>query len=201
VCDPERWLHPDVRFAVQCASDSEGLAPTRWSAGGHVAPRAWFRDAPGGMAGARRTAVGEVLDGVLAGEEVDVEEIRSRCSAHAAPTSRGSRTWPTAPLGSVGDTVTFVRNRNINYNEHLHVQVQSSVLLEGAVVTQPARRPHLLGLDELQRRGRGRRTRRHRGVPAGRDPSRLDGNYYLEVARAPRRSPPTSIVHGFTASR
>src|SRR4029079_3137788 len=26
VCDPARWLHPDVQFAVQCASDSEGLA-------------------------------------------------------------------------------------------------------------------------------------------------------------------------------
>jgi FO synthase len=72
-----RWLHPDVRFAVQCASDSEGLArDDDWSAGGHVAPPLLVpATLPAGWPARARTAVGEVLDGVLAGEEVDVEEI------------------------------------------------------------------------------------------------------------------------------
>src|SRR5947209_13408436 len=39
VRDPERWLDPALRFAVLCASDSEGLArDDTWAAGGDVAP-------------------------------------------------------------------------------------------------------------------------------------------------------------------
>ena len=97
MCDPERWLHPDVRFAVQCASDSEGLArDDAWSAGGHVAPPVLVpATLPAGWPARARTAVGEVLDGVLAGEEVDVEEIVTLLGARA-PTSPASPTSPTA---------------------------------------------------------------------------------------------------------
>src|SRR5438876_716541 len=80
VRDAERWLDPAVRFAVLCASDSEGLArDDTWAAGGDVAPPALLPTSssqpsvsPPARAG---TPVGEVLDGVLAGEEVGVDEI------------------------------------------------------------------------------------------------------------------------------
>src|SRR6478609_5862193 len=72
VRDGDRWLHDDVRFAVRCASDLEGLArDDEWSAGGDVAPPQLLpTPTPAGWTTRARTQVGEVLDGVLAGEEV-----------------------------------------------------------------------------------------------------------------------------------
>ncbi len=70
---PEEWLHPDVRTAVLVASDLEGLArDTAWSPGRDdlVPPR--LVPASGATAEGR---VGEVLAGVLLGQEVGIDEI------------------------------------------------------------------------------------------------------------------------------
>src|SRR5204862_3584941 len=80
----EEWLHPDVRFAVLDASDGEGLArDDRWAAGGDVAP-------PRLLPSAARAGgpVGEVLDGVVAGEEVGVDEIVTLLRARGTEVAR-----------------------------------------------------------------------------------------------------------------
>ncbi len=118
VRDGDRWLHADVRFAVRCASDLEGLArDDAWSAGRRrraaaAAPRAaagrlGCPGAHAGRRGARRRARGR--RGRRRRDRHAARSARSRASARSRPS-------PTSCARDVvGDVVTFVRNRNINY--------------------------------------------------------------------------------------
>ncbi|MGZ4804607.1 MAG: 7,8-didemethyl-8-hydroxy-5-deazariboflavin synthase CofG, partial [Acidimicrobiia bacterium] len=113
VRDPEEWLDPAVRFAVLCANDLEGLArDDDWASGGDVAPRALLPP----PTPARATGpVGEVLDGVRRGEEVGVDEIVTLLGARGPEMAAVCAVADDLRRELVGDTVTFVRNRNINY--------------------------------------------------------------------------------------
>ena len=167
---------PTCGSRCSCASDSEGLArDDAWAAGGDVAPP---RHSCRVRCPARRRAPvrrsGEVLDGVLAGEEVGVDEIVTLLEARGPEVARGRRgRRPAAPRHRR-------RRRHLRaqpqhqLHERLHVQVQVLRVLEGPAVAEPARRP----VPARSRRDpaagrRGGRVRRHRGLPAGRDPSRL----------------------------
>src|SRR5581483_9196484 len=102
VSRPEEWLHADVRFAVLCASDGEGLAREgAWSAGGHESPPDLLSGAAPARAGG---PVGEVLAGVELGQQVGVEEIVTLLGAPGRswppwpswPTTSGARPWATS---------------------------------------------------------------------------------------------------------
>jgi FO synthase len=202
VSDPERWLHDDVRFAVQCASDSEGLArDDDWSAGGQTAPpRLLPATTPVDWPARAHSAVGEVLDGVLAGDEVGVDEIVTLLGARGADFTRVAHVADGLRADTVGDDVTFVRNRNINYTNICTFRCRFCAFSKGPLSLNLRGDPYLLGLDELQ----------HRVVEAvehgatevclqgGIHPD-FDGSYYLDVARAVKAVAPEVHVHGFTA--
>ena len=176
VRDGDRWLHDDVRFAVRCASDLEGLArDDAWAAGGddHAARAAPGTGATGWTARAR-TPVGEVLDGVLAGEEVDVDEIVTLLGARGPDFLEVAAVADQLRRDTVGDAVTFVRNRNINYTNVCTFKCRFCAFSKGPLSLNLRGDPYLLDLEEIQRRvRRSGRLRRHRGVPAGRHPPRL----------------------------
>ena len=146
-------------------------------------------------------AVGEVLDGVLAGEEVGVDEI---------VTLLGARGPEVARVAEVADDLRRDDRRRRSHvrpqpqhqlHERVHVQVPVLRVLEGPALAQPARRavPRRDGGDAAPRR-RGRRVRRDRGVPAGRHPPRLRRRLLRRRrARGEGRSRPQIHVHGFTA--
>jgi 7,8-didemethyl-8-hydroxy-5-deazariboflavin synthase CofH subunit/7,8-didemethyl-8-hydroxy-5-deazariboflavin synthase CofG subunit len=202
VCDPERWLHADVRFAVQCASDGEGLArDDDWSAGGHVDPPHLVPAVlPAGWPARARTAVGEVLDGVLAGEEVDVDEIVTLLGARGADFTRVTHVADGLRAEAVGDAVTFVRNRNINYTNICTFKCRFCAFSKGPLSLNLRGDPYLLGLDELQRRvvEAVEHGATEVCLQGGIHPD-FDGSYYLDVARAVKAVAPDVHVHGFTA--
>src|SRR5436190_4948827 len=111
---PEMWIDPALRTAVLVASDSEGLArDTVWSPGrDDLEPPALL---PAPIPSRSQGRVGEVLDGVLAGEEVDVDEIVTLLCARGSEVAQVAAVADELRRGIVGDEVTFVRNRNINY--------------------------------------------------------------------------------------
>ena len=136
-----RGSHPDVRTAVLVASDSEGLARDgAWSPGrDDLAPPPLIAGADAGCAPVR--AVGEVLDGVLAGEEVGVDEI---------VTLLGARGPEVAHVAEVADELAARDRRRRGHvrpqpqhqlHERLHVQVPVLRVLEGAALAEPARQP------------------------------------------------------------
>ena len=199
VRDPDRWLDPGLRFAVLCASDSEGLArDDDWAAGGDVSPPSLLPFiAPPARAG---TPVGEVLQGVLAGEEVGVDEIVTLLEARGSEFHRVAEVADQLRRDTVGDVVTFVRTRNINYTNICTFKCRFCAFSKGPLSLNLRGDPYLLDLDEIQRRVLEAVDCGATEVclQGGIHPS-FDGEYYLSVARAVKAVAPTIHVHGFTA--
>src|SRR4051794_7740156 len=198
----DRWLHDDVRFAVRCASDLEGLArDDAWAAGGEARPPDLL---PGsvapGWATRARTPVGEVLDGVLAGEEVGVDEIVTLLGARGPDFVEVAAVADQLRRDTVGDSVTFVRNRNINYTNVCTFKCRFCAFSKGPLSLNLRGAPYLLDHEEIQRRVL-------EAVECGATEVCLqggihpdfDGDYYLSVARAVKEVAPQIHVHGFTA--
>jgi FO synthase len=196
VRDPERWLHPDVRFPVLLASDGDGLAREHaWSAGGNEHPPRLL-PTPARAGG----PVGEVLDGVVAGEEVGVDELVTLLSARGPQLARVCEVADDLRRTAVGDVVTFVRNRNINYTNVCTFKCRFCAFSKGPLSLNLRGAPYLLDHEEIQ----------HRVAEAvecgatevclqgGIHPD-FDGEYYLSVARAVKDVAPDIHIHGFTA--
>ena len=203
VHDAETWLHPDVRPAVLAASDSEGLARDGlWLSGGERPSPELLPEpgAPSATAAPAGSAVREVLDGVLAGEEVGVDEIVTLLSA------RGPEVLAVAEVADglrreiVGDAVTFVRNRNINYTNVCTYKCRFCAFSKGPLSLNLRGTPYLLDLEEIQRRVLEATECGATEVclQGGIHPD-FDGDYYLSVARAVKEVAPDIHVHGFTA--
>ncbi|MGH9045876.1 MAG: 7,8-didemethyl-8-hydroxy-5-deazariboflavin synthase CofG, partial [Acidimicrobiales bacterium] len=113
--DPERWLDPAMRFFVLDASDAEGLArDAQWCSGGEIAPPGLL-DPSRFAASSAKSAVGEVLAGVAAGQEVGEDEIVTLFSARGPEVAAVAELADQLRADIVGEDVTFVINRNINY--------------------------------------------------------------------------------------
>ncbi|HEX9505530.1 MAG TPA: 5-amino-6-(D-ribitylamino)uracil--L-tyrosine 4-hydroxyphenyl transferase CofH, partial [Acidimicrobiia bacterium] len=199
---PEQWLHADVRFAVQCASDLEGLArDDRWAAGADARPPQLLpASQPPGWTACARTPVGEVLQGALAGQELGVDEIVTLLGARGPDFRDVAAVADQFRTETVGDTVTFVRNRNINYTNVCTFKCRFCAFSKGPLSLNLRGNPYLLDMEEIQRRvveaiecGATEVC-----LQGGIHPD-FDGEYYLSVTRAVKDVAPDIHVHGFTA--
>jgi len=198
VADPERWLHADTRFPVLDASDCEGLArEDAWVSGGDVPPPTLLPSPVPARAG---DAVGEVLDGVVAGEAVGIDEIVTLLGARGPAVARVAEMADHLRREAVGDVVTFVRNRNINYTNMCTFKCRFCAFSKGPLSLNLRGAPYLLDHEEIQRRV-------VEAVECGATEVCLqggihpdfDGDYYVSVARAVKEVAPDIHVHGFTA--
>ena len=74
----------------------------------------------------------------------------------------------------MGDRVSYVVNRNINYTNVCYFRCQFCAFSKGKTHENLRGRPYDLDLDEIERRCREAWERgAHRGLPAGRHPSEL----------------------------
>jgi FO synthase len=194
---PDRWLDPATRTAVLVRSDAEGLAPDRpdWHAGGTGPPPRLLPGTP--RAG---SAIGEVLAGVVLGQQVGVEEIVTLFGARGRQVAAVAEVADDLRRRIAGDAVTWVANRNINYTNVCTFKCRFCAFSKGPLSLNLRGDPYLLGIDEIQRRV-------VEAVDAGATevclqggihPS-FDGDYYVDVCRAVKEAAPTIHVHGFTA--
>src|SRR6478609_6336768 len=204
----DEWLHPDVRTAVRHVSDLEGLArDDAWASGGDTAPPILVgidRPDPGPtlvtITPAPRGRVAEVLDGVAAGQTVDEAEIVALLGARGPEVRAVAAVADQLRHDLVGDEVTFVRNRNINYTNICTFKCRFCAFSKGPLSLNLRGDPYLLDLAEMQRRV-------VEAVDCGATEVCLqggihpdfDGEYYLDVARAVKEVAPDIHVHGFTA--
>ena len=198
VRDPEGWLHPDVRFPVLLHSDAEGLAHEHaWSAGGSAQPPDLLPAAAPTRGGG---PVGEVLAGVEAGDEVGIDELVTLLSARGPDLARVCDAADALRRDAVGDVVTFVRNRNINYTNVCTFKCRFCAFSKGPLSLNLRGSPYLLDHAEIQRRV-------VEAVECGATEVCLqggihpdfDGDYYISVAQAVKEVAPRIHVHGFTA--
>jgi 7,8-didemethyl-8-hydroxy-5-deazariboflavin synthase CofH subunit/7,8-didemethyl-8-hydroxy-5-deazariboflavin synthase CofG subunit len=196
--DPERWLAEPMRFPVLDRSDAEGLGREpgdHWYSGVEAEPPTLL-PAPARAGG----AVGEVLAGVLLGQEVGVEEIVTLFSARGPEVAAVADVADELRARAVGDVVTWVSNRNINYTNVCTFKCRFCAFSKGPLSLNLRGAPYLLELSEITERVAEAEARGATEVclQGGIHPS-FDGDYYLEVVKAVRAASPSIHVHGFTA--
>ncbi len=198
VCDAERWIDPKLRFTVLQVSDSEGLARDDfWASGGDDAPPTIL---PFGRPARAGSKVGEVLAGVADGEEVDVDEIVTLLEARGPEVAAVCELADALRADIVGDEVTFVRNRNINYTNVCTFKCKFCAFSKGPLSLNLRGNPYLLDLEEVQRRVL-------EAVDCGATEVCLqggihpdfDGDFYVHVAQSIKDVAPQIHIHGFTA--
>ena len=202
--DPERWLAPSMRTAVLRRSDAEGLGrdDLTWSAGASVDPPEILppvRVGRGGIGGGGGP-VAEVLEGVVAGEEPGVDELVALFGARGREVAAVAEVADDLRRRAVGDTVTWVANRNINYTNVCTFKCRFCAFSKGPLSLNLRGAPYLLGLDEITSRVAEAEALGATEVclQGGIHPS-FDGDYYLHVIEAVRAASPTIHIHAFTA--
>ncbi|MDA8342995.1 MAG: 7,8-didemethyl-8-hydroxy-5-deazariboflavin synthase CofG, partial [Actinomycetota bacterium] len=199
---PERWLDPAMHFPVLDASDAEGLARDHpWCPGGDVpAPELLGGGRPRRRTGRGRGAVAEVLAGVDAGDEVGEDEIVTLFSARGTEVRAVAEVADHLRAELVGDDVTYVVNRNINYTNVCTFKCRFCAFSKGPRSLNLRGDPYLLDLSEISDRVREAEARGATEVclQGGIHP-KFDGDYYLDVIGAVRAASPTIHIHGFTA--
>ena len=199
--DPARWLDPALRFGVLDASDAEGLArDASWCSGGSEPPPPLLDETgpPRGAVGGG--AVAEVLAGVALGQEVGEAEIVTLFSARGPEVRMVAEVADDLRRRVVGDDVTFVRNRNINYTNVCTFKCRFCAFSKGPLSLNLRGAPYLLELDEITRRVVEAVDEGATEVclQGGIHPN-FDGDYYLHVLEAVRAGSADIHIHGFTA--
>ena len=157
---------------------------------------AWRR--PGG-------AVAEVLDGVALGQEVGTAEIVTLFGARGPEVRMVAEVADDLRRQAVGDTVTYVRNRNINYTNVCTFKCRFCAFSKGPLSLNLRGTPYLLELDEITRRVAEAEAEGATEVclQGGIHPN-FDGDYYLhvlEAVRAASAGDPHPRLHGAGGDR
>ncbi len=222
---PQRWLHEAVRFGVLDRSDAEGLGrddpgavlpecaqqarnagdgaevtlagrrSTAWYSGAGVAPPELL-PTPARATGAVR----DVLDAVRAGHTPGLDELVTLLHARGPEVAAVAGLADELRAATVGDTVTYVVNRNINYTNVCTFRCRFCGFSKGKRSLNLRGAPYLLALPEIVARVLEAQQRGATEVclQGGIHPS-FDGEYYLSVCRAIHEEAPGIHIHGFTA--
>jgi 7,8-didemethyl-8-hydroxy-5-deazariboflavin synthase CofH subunit/7,8-didemethyl-8-hydroxy-5-deazariboflavin synthase CofG subunit len=222
---PQTWVHPDLHFAVMDRSDAEGLGrddpgavhpqtvgevrnvgdgaevilvgrrSTQWYVGLDADPPVLV---PGP---ARATGkVAEVLAAVRRGDVPDEDQITTLFSARGREVGAVVQLADELRREVIGDAVTWVSNRNINYTNVCTFKCQFCGFSKGPKSLNLRGTPYLLTLDDIAQRAVEAQAMGATEVclQGGIHPD-FDGDYYIDVARAVKDAVPDMHVHGFTA--
>ena len=203
--EPNRWLDPSMRFCVLDASDAEGLArDDDWCSGGTSEPPTLIEISsarpPVSTVPSFQDATREVLASAAAGNEVDEDGIVSLFSARGRSVELVAELADEMRERIVGDVVTWVANRNINYTNVCTFKCRFCAFSKGPLSLNLRGAPYLLELSEITDRVREAEELGATEVclQGGIHPS-FDGDYYLHVINAVRDASPRIHIHGFTA--
>ncbi len=198
VRDPQQWIDPELRFPVLVRSDMEGLArDDHWASGGEEEPPTIL---PFARVARVTGPVADVLQAVERGEEVDTAQIVTLLGARGPEVAAVCAVADQLRKDIIGNEVTFVRNRNINYTNVCTFKCKFCAFSKGPLSLNLRGKPYLLELEEVQRRvieaidcGATEVC-----LQGGIHPS-FDGDFYVHVAEAIKQVAPQIHIHGFTA--
>ena len=144
--------------------------------------------------------VGEVLRGVELGQQLGEHEIAALFRARGPEVRAVADAADTLRRDTVGDDITWVHNRNINYTNVCTFKCKFCGFSKGPLSLNLRGTPYLLTLDDIAARvseawelGATEVT-----LQGGIHPD-FDGDYYVDVTRAVKQAAPNIHVHGFTA--
>ncbi len=165
-----------------------------------LSPRQSSLQTPSAVADIPPGAVGDVLAGVLAGEDVGEDEIVMLFGARGPEVRAVAAVADALRAQIVGDEVTYVANRNINYTNVCTFKCKFCAFSKGPLSLNLRGAPYLLELSEITDRVAEAEAMGATEVclQGGIHP-KFDGDYYLHVIRAVREASATIHIHGFTA--
>ena len=224
-CEPERWLDPALHFPVADRSESDGYArddagsvwpertmerakvddgaefeltgtiSSQWYVGTGADPESLIPGEPFATG-----AVREVLDGVRAGQDVGFDEILTLFRARGREVAAVAQVADELRQEIVGDLVTWVANRNINYTNVCTFKCRFCGFSKGPLSLNLRGTPYLLELEDIADRTieAAEAGATEVCLQGGIHPN-FDGDYYIDVARAVHEAVPGMHIHGFTA--
>ncbi|GDX20179.1 FO synthase [Actinomycetes bacterium] len=230
VINPEQWFDTSLDFALMDRSDAEGLArddsgqvwpekvtaadvvhdgaevvlvghrSTQWYSGANNAPPMLIPFERIGEGEKITGPVAEVLRGVELGHRINEQEIVTLFGARGPEVRAIAHVADDLRKQIVGDEVTWVHNRNINYTNVCTFKCRFCGFSKGPLSLNLRGTPYLLTLDDIAERAKEAWDLGATEVTlqGGIHPD-FDGDYYIDVTRAVKDAVPDMHVHGFTA--
>jgi FO synthase len=227
VRNPEIWIDPALHFAVMDRSDANGFArddpgavfpekyadavnvgtgaeviqvgrrSTAWYSGADTPPSVIIDETSHVKAS---PLIAEILSGVRAGSMIDEQQITQLFKARGNDVIAIAHLADALRQEAVGDVVTFVRNRNINYTNVCTFKCTFCGFSKGPLSLNLRGNPYLLSDQEIVDRVLEAQDLGATEVclQGGIHPS-FDGEYYVDVAKLVSQAAPNIHIHGFTA--
>lgn len=194
--EPEQWAAPPVAKIVRRSIDGRGLPITDgWYAGSNDEPApATF--VPGITANS--AGLGRVITSAVNGSRLDERDITRLFEADGPDVGLIVNAADAVRRETVGDVVSYVVNRNINYTNICLYKCGFCAFSKGS--SKAARGPaYQLDLSEVGHRAAEAVARGATEVclQGGIHPD-YDGNTYLDVLRAVRGAAPSVHIHAFS---
>lgn len=198
--DPDRWLDPAIATRVRRGTDARGLPITDdWRPGrGDPIPNPALFPAQLRAPAALSTPVTALIHRASAGERLDEASIARLFEADGDEIRAIVTAADELRATTVGDMVTYVVNRNINYTNICLYRCGFCAFSKGS--TRKQRGPaYRLDLDEVGRRAAEAAERGATEVclQGGIHPD-YDGNTYISILRAVRAAAPDIHIHAFS---
>ncbi len=196
--DPDRWLDPALRPAVLRQVDALGyVRDSDWHAGcGTPPPRAAIARGAGLEASA---ATLRSIERARAGDRLSERELAALFAADGADVAALVGAADALRREVVGDAVTYVVNRNINYTNICTYSCGFCAFAKGRGARTLRGPGYRLELEEIGRRVAEAADRGATEVclQGGIHP-RYTGETYLSIVQAARRAAPAMHVHAFS---
>jgi len=191
----DRWHDPAMRPHILTAADGAGLARADgWSPGLPLpAPLA------AGPAPAIGGTIGAIVDRAVAGRTLTVDEIVTLFETRDGEVEQVCAAADRLRAATMGEEVTFVVNRNINYTNICTYKCGFCAFSKGRTMEALRGRPYDLDLAEIARRAREAWERGATEVclQGGIHPA-YTGQTYLDIARTVREAAPGLHIHAFS---
>ena len=199
--DTQRWLAKPLRPAVHDAIDAAGFArDSSWATGVVNAPvEAITPGRRNGKALPPNPRVPAIIERAVAGDRLDEADIVRLFAARGPEVDAITRAADDLRRATVGDTVAYVVNRNINYTNVCYFKCQFCAFSKGKMSENLRGRPYVLDLDEIERRAREAWSRGATEVclQGGIHPN-YTGATYLDICRRIKSALPDMHVHAFS---
>ena len=189
------WLSPKMATAAIRNSDTDGFARTDgWAPGKNSDPPEFIskRIMP-------TPDIKNILDRVMSGYSLKINDITRLFEARDIDFNYVCRTANTIREKVVGDDVTYVVNRNINYTNICSYRCTFCAFSKGKTFENLRGKPYLLDIDEIGRRVSEAWSRGATEVclQGGIHPN-YTGDTYLEICEVVKKSAPDIHIHAFS---
>nr|WP_250152477.1 5-amino-6-(D-ribitylamino)uracil--L-tyrosine 4-hydroxyphenyl transferase CofH [Ancylobacter radicis] len=194
------WLHPHVAPHVLRRADGAGLAhESAWRVGEEEGASLVEWPAAPALAGTD-SRLDAIIDKAFAGRELAEDETVTLFDARGARAQRVFDAADELRRQTVGETVSYVVTRNINYTNVCAYRCGFCAFSKGRQHEHLRGRPYELDLGEIQRRAieAWQRGASEVCMQGGIHPD-FSGETYLAIVRAVKQAVPDMHVHAFSA--